>query len=386
MIRTSAVRVSAPGKAILMGEHAAVYGRPALVAALDRRVHVQLETSDGPTSPGEGCVDLDLPALGIRRRDRWNDLVAHGSRVREAWRHMNDGIDASGVELAALAEEEDRSQLARIALAEALGALDASAREDLAGTNLSMKIGSEFPVGSGFGSSAAIAVAVIRGVFELAGCTLDDERLQAVSLEVERRQHGSPSGVDNATVIHGGVLWVERTRKRRASLLHITPLDADSGHPVLNRLRIFQTGEPTESTGEVVSAVRTLRARDEDAFDGRLQTMEDAATTFRQVLEEAAEGDSDLFEAIDAMRRFESCLEALGVVPAEVQECIRRVEEAGGAAKISGAGSLTGPGAGSLLVLHPRPEVLAALDALGDYEPLEMQLGGDGLRVETPSG
>ncbi|MDA8020669.1 MAG: hypothetical protein MPN21_24790 [Thermoanaerobaculia bacterium] len=379
------IRVSAPGKAILMGEHAAVYGRPALVAALDRRVYVEIEeVGSGPA----GWVDLELPELGIRRRDTWEELSDHASRVRAAWRRLHSGIDPEGAELSEIAEREDRSQLARIAVGEALEALDESARDSIARRDIELRIRSEFPVGSGFGSSAAIAAAVVRAVFELAERAIDDEALHAVSLEVERRQHGSPSGVDNATVIHGGILWVapdERGQDRRS--LAITPLPIDAGRDVLACLEVYQTGEPSESTGEVVSAVRTLRARDARVFGNRLDAMEETATEFRRALsDDGRDRDARLAEAILAMRRFESCLEALGVVPEPVRECIRCIEASGGAAKISGAGSLTGPGAGSLLTLHPRPETLAGLGALSEYEQLEVRLGGDGLRLETSRG
>ena len=62
-------------------------------------------------------------------------------------------------------------------------------------------------------------------------------------------------------------------------------------------------------------------------------------------------------------RSAEACLEELGVVPEEVRAVVRRVEAEGGAAKISGAGSLAGPGAGSLLVYHPESESAFAAGA-----------------------
>src|SRR5579863_4365513 len=64
------------------------------------------------------------------------------------------------------------------------------------------------------------------------------------------------------------------------------------------------------------------------------------------------------------IREHQACLEALGVVPAPVRALVRQIEAAGGAAKVSGAGSLAGPGAGSLLVYHEDPRAVAAWEFL----------------------
>ena len=73
------VEVSAPGKLILMGEHAAVYGRPALIAALDLRLTARLSPL-----PGEE-VRLDLPGLGHAESTSWRDLRAYARAARERW-------------------------------------------------------------------------------------------------------------------------------------------------------------------------------------------------------------------------------------------------------------------------------------------------------------
>ncbi len=79
----------------------------------------------------------------------------------------------------------------------------------------------------------------------------------------------------------------------------------------------------------------------------------------------------------------EAALEEMGVVPAEVRALARRIEAEGGAAKISGAGSLAGPGAGSLLVYDPDPERIAGWSFLRPFPFYPVILGAPGLRLET---
>ena len=58
------------------------------------------------------------------------------------------------------------------------------------------------------------------------------------------------------------------------------------------------------------------------------------------------------------------------------------IEASGGAAKLSGAGSLSGPGAGCLLVVHPDPEAIASIEALDPFPRYAVRLGAPGLREE----
>ncbi len=69
-------------------------------------------------------------------------------------------------------------------------------------------------------------------------------------------------------------------------------------------------------------------------------------------------------------------------MPEIVCRAIRRVEALGGGAKISGAGSLSGPGAGCLLV-YPAPGTEAAVEAeLRQVPRHSCVLGVEGLRFE----
>jgi hypothetical protein len=96
------------------------------------------------------------------------------------------------------------------------------------------------------------------------------------------------------------------------------------------------------------------------------------------------EGDGeDPDRTLHLIRDHEACLEALGVVPEEAREVVRRVESEGGAAKISGAGSLRGPGAGSLLVYHPAPERIFGWSFLRPFPFYSVHLGAPGFREEV---
>jgi mevalonate kinase len=148
--------------------------------------------------------------------------------------------------------------------------------------------------------------------------------------------------------------------------------------PLLDLIRVFNSGEPAQSTGAVVAAVRARRDADAQGFEGLLGRMEAATRALRRRLESAAQAAS----LIAPMRDFEACLEAAGVVPPRIREIVREIERRGGAAKISGAGALSGDGAGSLLVVHPDPGAIDGWRFLDSLEPLDVRLGAEGVKVE----
>jgi len=351
------VTVSVPGKLILMGEHAVVYGRPALVAALDRRLTVRVAPRP------DGAVHLDLPGLGHAEETSWEALREYAHSVRESWHAYSRRPSPESFRAV---QREDPAHVVKVALGEV-------AAETLMG--LSLRVESDLPIGSGFGSSAATAVAVIAGALAFRGVPLDPRRIEPLALEVERRQHGLPSGVDSAAVLFGGLLWAQ---KLAAGGLETERLPATS--PLLSRLRVYDTGTPAESTGAVVAAVRSRRDRDPAALESLLDRIEAATRGFRAQLELPVE---DAAVTVDLIREGHACLQALGVVPDEVSALIRHVEAEGGAGKLSGAGALSGPGAGCVLVYHPDTERIAAWPFLQSLSFHAVHLGADGLRRET---
>jgi mevalonate kinase len=344
-----------------MGEHAVVYGRPALAAAIDLRLRVHLSSLPGSS------VLLDLPGLPHVEETSWEPVRAHARAARANWEAY---AREPGPERFRAVRGEDPAHLVKAALGEAAGALG-----DEAPPGVRLRIESALPVGSGFGSSAATAAGVVAAYLAFRGEDLDLDRVERIALEAERRQHGLPSGIDGATVIHGGLLWA---RKLAGGGLVTEPVPLRS--PLLSHLRVYDTGTPAESTGAVVAAVRHRRDRDPERHERILDRIEAAARAFREELERGEEDPARVRELITGC---ESCLEDLGVVPPEVRALVREIEAEGGAAKISGAGSLAGPGAGSLLVYDPDPERIAGWSCLRPFPYHPVHLGAPGLRLET---
>ncbi|HEX5760487.1 MAG TPA: hypothetical protein VF121_14975 [Thermoanaerobaculia bacterium] len=356
------VAVSVPGKLILIGEHAAVYGRPALVAAVDRRLGARLAPRPG------GGVQLDLPQVGHREEVPWQEVMDYARLVRERWERYAEDSGAAAFQAV---RGGDPAHVVKVALGEAAAALGESA----GGPPLHLRVDSQLPIGSGFGSSAATAVAVVAGYLAFRGAPDEPDTVRRLALEVERRQHGMPSGVDGATVLAGGVLWACRAA---GGGLESEPVAARS--PLLAALRVYDTGAPPEPTGAVVAAVRERWIGEPARFARLLDAVEAATRALRAELEREGE---DPQAAVALLREAEARLEELGVVPPAVAELARRVEAQGGAAKVSGAGSLAGPAAGSLLVYHPEPARVATWPFLRRLPLLPVALGAAGFRREA---
>jgi mevalonate kinase len=182
--------------------------------------------------------------------------------------------------------------------------------------------------------------------------------------------------VDSATILYGSLLWA---RKGLEGGMHLDPLTGSAR--LLERLRIFDTGAPAEPTGQVVAAVRSRMDADPLRYEDLFDRIERLTWGLRQ---ELARGEESPSRLVALLRQAHACLVELGVVPESVQALVAAIEEHGGGAKISGAGSLSGPGAGCLVVYHPEPESLAGLPALAALAPLPLRLGGPGMRLEAP--
>ncbi len=340
-----------------MGEHAAVYGRPALVVAVDPRARVEVERA-------QRGLRIDLVDFRQTLEIGWPEARRRATRARQAWsRYAQDPSPERFAEV----DSGSPESLTVVALGELSLALDVEP------PSMAIRVESQLPIGSGFGSSASIAVALLGGVLALMD-SLNQDLVDILALEVERRQHGLPSGVDHRTVLYGGVVKATRDAGGELRTERIRRWS-----PVLERLEVYQTGQPVETTGEVVAAVRRRRDQDPRSTEELLDRMGSLVDRFSRAL------TSDTYEQGQfafLIRQSEGCLEDLGVVPPPVRETIRQVEAAGGAAKISGAGALTGTSAGCLLVHWPAGPPVDLPARLAGCRRQAVELGVEGFRVE----
>lgn len=366
MADAESVRLSVPGKVILMGEHAAVYGRPAVVAAVDLRLAVEARLDPA----GVGGVRLELPDLGLQEEHAWPALEDFTRNARRRWRAFEGGG-------APFRPAKDRSALVRIAVGEALASLAPPASERLRGGTLELRLRSQLPVGAGLGSSAAAAVGVVAAVRALASGARppgDLEAIETAALEVERRQHGFPSGIDSGTVLRGGVLLVRRAGQE----LRFDDLPRPEW--LSAAVEILDSGTPGQTTGAVVTAVRRRYDEEPERTAAVFDRIEAAVESFRAALRDGGPRD-----AAAAIAHGHRALVELGVVPPAVARRIASVEAAGAAAKISGAGALRGESAGALIcMLAGRP--VETVDGISDLEPVNAAIGAAGLRFEGRAG
>lgn len=355
--------VSTPGKLILMGEHAAVYGHPALAAAVDPRMKVATRRR------ADRAVRIELPQLGYEGETAWKAILETTLKARAAWTEWA----GDPARTAWSGPPSDRpGRLVELALGETATWLGLDG-----GPGLTVRVDSHLPPGAGLGSSAALAVGVSAALLQALGAEPTEEALTAIALEVERRQHGTPSGVDATAVLRGGVLWVGRDEEGRLAPERIPARPAR-----LRGFRVFQSGTPAEPTGAVVAAVRRRLAAEPARVERALEAIRAATEAFRRELL-LEDRHADPRRLGDIVRQGEAALEQLGVVPEATRRTIRRIEQEGGAAKISGAGALTGDGAGAVLVYHAEPERIERWPFLSAWSPFRVRLGAEGLRPEA---
>lgn len=188
------VTYSAPAKIILTGEHSVVYGKPALISALDMRLTVTVRDSKQT------------------KENRDIDIIAENAKAY--------------LKKAEIAFEDKQ---------------------------YSTYISSDIPSRKNLGSSAALSVATSAAFLHFfAGHELPKDAINQVAYQSEKHFHGNPSGGDNSASCFGGFIYY---RKEFEFLKNVSSLSAKLPKNIMDRLFIIDSGKSLEKTSEMVANV-----------------------------------------------------------------------------------------------------------------------------------
>jgi mevalonate kinase len=303
---------SASGKIILFGEHAVVYGRPALAVPV-AQVHADVNVAQS-ARPG---IWIYAPAVGLHAE--LNTLPS-------------DHPVASVV--------HNFLFLARVSPF----------------PNLQIKIFSTIPVASGLGSGAAVTVALTRALASHFKYPMSEEQVNAFAYEIEKLHHGTPSGIDNTVITYSRPVYF--IKGQAIEVLKV-------GRPFT--LVIGNTGIAAP-TRESVGDVRRLWQADNVTWDPIFDQVGKIAEQARQFIES---GNVD--ELGELMNENHALLQEMTVSSPELDNLVTAACEAGAlGAKLSGGGR----GGNMIALVHPETAepVAKALIEAGAHSTIVTQV------------
>ncbi|WP_336662641.1 mevalonate kinase [Leucobacter sp. USHLN154] len=326
---------AAHAKAILFGEHAVVYGAPAIAIPVD-------------SLTAEATIDVG-GAAGLRIASSLYTGPVAGAPAR---------LTPVVTVIRAALERAGLPELARCEANSSTAANSSAPGAVAEGPGATVTIASSIPHERGLGSSAAVAAAIARAAFDLAGAELDSETLFDLIQTAERVAHGTPSGIDARTVAATGAI-----RFNRGSVAPIR-----IGEPLI--LAFADTGHPG-STAQAVASVQALRAREPASTDALLSRLAEIA---EHSIDDLATGDRGAVGA--AMSEAHAILHRVGVSSDRLDAIVAAACDAGA----TGA-KLTGGGLGGCII--------AVADSEAHAEQIGVAMRGAGAErtwtVEVPA-
>jgi len=335
------MKVRAPAKLILSGEHAVVYGKPALAIAVNRYAEAEACAQLAP------LISFDLSDLAYQQVFRFASLDKLKDRLKQKYRRFLRG------EFNIREVLKKPVELTQFALSLFFDVIKVRPSQ-----GVKIKVKSDIPMGCGLGSSAAIILAVIHVLDQHLNLSLCKELLFRLALEAENLQHGYSSGLDLQVSQQGGCLFIQE------GLVQSRPLPQ-------THFYLINTGTPLSSTGECVSQAETVFRHSSIG--------EDFAAVTQDMDRALQSQDKKSFQ--EAVQHNHQLLIDIGVVPERVQSFAAEVEAAGGAVKICGAGAVRGDQAGAVLAILDELSTLADLCSRYHYSLIPISAEPRGVHV-----
>lgn len=310
---------SAPSKVILFGEHAVVYGRGAIVAAIDRRTSVEIVPSE--------------------------NIIIHAPLKQKRMK-----FSPRGEELIARKESKEYAYVKT--------ALQNVFRRYGSSQGMEVSIENEAPVGAGLGSSASVVVATIAASQAFLDMNLSREEISEIAHETEREVQGASSGIDPTVATHGGMLFYRNGTFERLPLRRLP-------------LAIGYTGKKG-STMDLVAGVRNLHEK----YPHITTLLFDAIDSISGEAKKNLSGEPDMKRLGELMNMNHGILQSLGVSSVKLERLVTACRRAGAyGAKLTGAG-----GGGCMVALGRNLE--DAIRKAGGI-PIKARMTEEGVKVRA---
>lgn len=325
MSNSQKVTASAPGKTILFGEHAVVYGKPAIAAAVDRRAYVTVEKRE------DKRIHVSVEELGV---SGFLNLQS-GSIEFENDENFRKGI--LKYVLLALKKTETKE-------------------------GIDVTVNLDIPIGAGLGSSAAVTVATIMSSSNYNKINLTMDEIAELAHQVELEVQGAASPIDTTLSTHGGIIYLSRNAEE------IETLEIDYEIPIV----IGYTSK-RGNTGELVESVRIKTEKYPHVMHPILNSIEALTNGAREAILNKDHGVIGEFMNIN-----HGLLDAIGVNTEELSNMVTVARNTGAiGSKLTGAG-----GGGSIIAYCPGKveEVVSAINKT--EKAFKIQIAPEGVRLE----
>ena len=318
-----AISCSAPGKVILCGEHAVVYGRPAIAIPVFK-VASTCRIIARPTATSNDII-INAPKIGLKTE---LDKLSDTHPIRKTIEIVLESLKFKHL------------------------------------PSCEILINSSIPTAAGMGSSASTSVALIRAVSTFLGHPFESSEINRIAFEIEKFHHGSPSGIDNTVITYAKPLYFVRNSPYQFLSIKkgFSLLIADSGI--------------SSSTGKVVNEVKAGWEKEPAKYEGYFNEIQSICNAIRGCLES---GETDaLGELLNNNHRL---LIEMGVSCPKLDHLVKTALENGAeGAKLSGGGQ--GGNMIALVSSENQERIAHALQQAGAVNTIFTQIPAEGDLLE----
>ncbi len=321
--------VTAPGQIFLFGEHAVVYGQPALVVSIGLRTDVKAKRLD--TSRFEAVSE------GVGK------VSGNIKKSPEGWKIADTQGDKEKLKYILKVSENVFKHLD-------------------SGSGIKLSISSELPLGAGLGSSSSVTTAVSEAVALTQGEKIEKETIIDLAYQAEKEIQGRASRAGVGVAVHGGFLKIKNDK--------LETLEDLSNPDII----VGYTGKNAK-TCELVEKVKKQKSKSPNIYDPMIRAI---GQTTREGIRNLRSNEIEKVGVL--MNVNQSLLEGLGVSTSHLNQLIQSSRDAGAlGAKITGAG-----GGGCMISLCRKNagKIKNAIDRENGI-PIRTEISGGGLKIDS---